>query len=353
MLLRFQGKLYRASKIVTAAQVYVYHGTATGTNDVLLNRIMKEGLNPFPKRRVFNEQRGEGQHAREISSYGGVYFNHDPYTATTYMFDSKKQNGGDGLLVIARIETRSPGTAGDEDRFGLPGGVYSNLLGEYYAADLGDWVGNGDHFDALKDSAFDWETPARYVLQHSRSLKNHPDDPRQIAALTPVMADFIHWNTFYGLVREDQRGQLWGNDKYKLRELAIALDLTYEEIYRRFRQAHDLLLRKMKQLVVQPKGDAWWSERHTFRYLEPVGFRGVNRIVALLRIDEPQTYENTPPYDYVVTVVYKVPEADHQIKNTLDVLKARQGEHMLWTDLDGTVLYDKSKQQKKAAGVEK
>lgn len=337
-LLRFRGKLYQASKVVTASPVYVYHGTATGTNDVLLKRIMKEGLNPFPKKRVFNEQRGGGdQQAREISSYGGVYFTHDPNKAEGYMFDAKKMNGGDGLLVIARIETRSPGTAGDEDNFGAPGGVFSRFLHYYYQTVQGN---TSSTFDILRDSTFDWSIPARHALEHNQVLTHHSFTVQQIDALLPVMTDFVHWSTLYEQVREDQRDQIWGNDKYVLRELVQDLGLTYDAVYRRFRQAHDLLLRKMKPLVEQPKGDDWWAKQHTFRYLEPVGFRGANRIVALLRIEEPARDKGTPRYYQVVTVVYKVSEADQYIKNALDVFQVRQGVHMLWTDQDGTVLYD-------------
>lgn len=90
-----------------AERLLLFHGTATGRDDVLLKKILKTGLDPNPRRRVFEEG--------PDTTLGGVYFTKSLTMAMSYARDSVKMNGGNPLLIAARIELRTPTVSLDED----------------------------------------------------------------------------------------------------------------------------------------------------------------------------------------------------------------------------------------------
>jgi hypothetical protein len=336
------------AKIVTAAPVYCYHGTAAGADDSRLKRILKEGLNPSPKIKTFTNPNpsSNDQHARELATYGGVYFAYNVRDTTKYMLMSHQQIGGDYVLVVARIETRSPAAAPDEDVFGA---ADKNLLDEWLRKERGYMLTDYSAAGVLMDQDFPWDKAAREVLE---GLAQWWDlRPQQLDALSVEFRNLLALNVQYQLLRgygDGTKGYLSG-DVYAWYQQATPEQKDIRQVLQRYRQVHDHLLRRFKALVEKP-ARGFRGEYHTFRVTEPVAYSGANRIVAVVRIHEPEDALKGPYYK-IATVVYRTAAGLEPVKAAMKLLLERWSQDMRWTDRDGTVLYDQARKVEKAAGV--
>lgn len=94
-----------ATRYLQAKRQIMYHGTSTA----YLRRILKEGLLPAPGDKQFPDVRPH------FGNYSGVYFLRKFEQAIHYARRTAKQRGGDPLMVVAQIETRTPGATVDEE----------------------------------------------------------------------------------------------------------------------------------------------------------------------------------------------------------------------------------------------
>lgn len=319
-----QGHVYRQ-----AAPVYVYHGTATGADDSRLKRIMKEGLNPNPTHKTFS------QNNPEMATYGGVYFAYSPEDNISYMSAAADQIGGDYLLVVARIETRSSSVAPDEDRFSL-----FDLWQRFSI-----WLSRRQKLTAavgmniLLDQNFPWQQAAQEVLAATAGQRIKP---KQLSAVAPIAADLLFLALQYWVSKELEHSK---NETAATWQQHFSPEQRDPDLVRQQqRQVHDRLLRKLKVLSEPNQPGA--STGYTFRVTEPVAYAGANRIVAIVQIHE----TSQAPSFKVATVVYRTAEGTTPIKEAMSGLTAHWNGNMRWVDKDGTVLYDK-KQKKKAASV--
>ena len=333
-----QELIYRDSRYRLAAKVTMWHGTASGTGDEMFRRIMKQGLNPNPKHRVFNidtDQDPEWQ-KRDIETYGGVYFASDAFSALTFANGARRKFGGDALLIAAQLETRTPTARIDEDAL-LSGDEFwlQSYLAEvkhvainsYYVLELlldpagVDWDAVADHFIARKITSR-WTVPAG-----------------RISTIKPLVVIAMELQARYWLAKMADIGNLSYSSQYRF-DHEYQGEKNPEVLRKQNRAAAEKVLQKLREATT-PRTD---TSSNRIRILEPVGFSGQNRILAILRVVDIDRHGtlNSPridnPYHTTVTVLYN--RGAEAVDACLQELKQREGPYMLWKD-NSTVIYDK------------
>lgn len=112
MLAELQGLILLSERRTKAGRDIMYHGT-TGK---FLRSILKVGLQPNTKQKVWDEDPNAGFGQVSRVSYGGVYFGQNLMTAKSSGTSAVRKLGGDfSILITALIQPRS--ALPDEDTF--------------------------------------------------------------------------------------------------------------------------------------------------------------------------------------------------------------------------------------------
>lgn len=345
--------LYRQDvyHLVEASKEVFYHGTASGKDDWLLKRILKEGLIPEPKERVWSGDRHKDpeeyaywQH-REKESLGGIYFSTDPKRITTYMQEARMKIGGDEVAIIAQLETRSPEITLDEEALF---GYYRAAVAEYIQQHYDNKIVRPDTEALpryLSNMDIDWEDVAQWFIEAKLKkgvLQSWPNIPEQrIEAITPLLAKALRWQAEFLMASYYAKKEGWTKSDYS--EYG---EQDPEKALQRYRTLTEAVLQKFRELAQVPETKSqYYSGGHEVRVTEPVNYKGANKILAVLLVRD--TYDEDSPYYRVGDVVYSGTgaAAATPIRRFIEAMSQSWGHNMLWTDKDGSVLYDKPKVQ--------
>lgn len=351
--------LHKGSVYRLASKEIFYHGTASGENDWLLKRILKEGLIPDPKERVWSgkKDRDPDDYAywqdREKESLGGVYFSTDPKRISTYMLTAMQTLGGEEVAVIAQLETRSPEITLDEEAlFGYYRAAVAGYIQEKHYEKYNQRIHQPEFSDLpsyIIDTDIDWEDVARWFIEKkliNGLLYNWPNIPHQrIESITPLLAQAIRWQAefFMATYFAKSKGS-WSRDKYE--EYG---EQDPEEALQKYRALTEKVLQKFRELTEVPEMGNYITG-HEVRVMEPVTYRGANKILAVLLIHD--TYKKDLPYYRMGEVIYSTSQAAGPINKFIDAVKQSWSPHMRWTDQNGRVLYDNPEAQSAVASAQ-
>lgn len=291
-----------------------YHGTSPRH----FESIMKHGLVPNPQQRAWSADDDAGFHQVSRVSYGGVYVTRNLVTATSSANNHKTANRGSRGELVVVMELQPRALVGDEDSFTgrtetiQPKGLIPNP--PHVIMDL--WM---QHVAGWTDQ-FYRETVDKYVedtlltlsfklpsLKNPGPLRSRVESMLRergfLAALTR-MASHLHepigqfwqskWNASYARAR---RHKAWTEqediDATVLDRIerdaydAAPPKPTPEEGERVFREFNDQLTRTLKHVAREANRDPFVHARS----LEPIRFKGRNRIVCIVEIRRPSNRE--------------------------------------------------------------
>jgi hypothetical protein len=341
-MIRFNGAVYRE-----AAKTVMYHGTASGPNDTILKKILKEGLNPQPKKRVFDltaeelsKTHGIDWDARDMETYGGVYFTDSIGTAYGYAGSAMRALGGDSIMIAAQVETRSPTTRIDED-FLLGGDDF--YLREYLETVQGAGSAATQNTSTILErlwrNEFDWNIIAGYYI--ADNIRARWKVPKQrIQQVKPLLARALMLQAQYWLAKKVQGGFV--GDKSKWISVYQG-DLAPMALRKQYRAAAEQVLQKLRE-ATEPVLN---GEENRIRVVEPVGYGGANRILVVVKIHRvPDTEARSPDYDAIADVLYC--RDDFAMVKIRELVVRMMGRHQLWTQ-QGKVLYDLPRQRSREA----
>ena len=104
-----------------AAKLTTYHGTASGKDGEILRKILKMGFDPTPSKRIFEVEKGGEEEvddwSEQLETFGGSYFTDDLLEAMNYADIAYSHVEGQRLLIVVKVETRTPHVTIDEDHF--------------------------------------------------------------------------------------------------------------------------------------------------------------------------------------------------------------------------------------------
>lgn len=240
----------------------MYHGTSASK----LPAILSEGLNTYHAA-VWDQEKGRRQYERSLQSYGGTYFTNNFMTAVSAAgnagekFDKLRRSNG---IIIAQLELRTPSILMDEDSLPHPMRAINTAFhinaNDYW---LTWWVSEG------------YPDIDKAIIQYFRELNFGTQ------YLTPYIEDYIKATAAREAAVACQRSREnndWDRYHQKFPELDIGTDQADANVM----NAANVLMQKMQDKANQ-NPDSW---NNSVRILEPVTFRGKNKIVLIARMDE-------------------------------------------------------------------
>lgn len=298
------------TKLMEAKEI-MFHGTST----YFLRSILKKGLIPDPKKKMW----GVGTGKRE--SYPGVYFTSNFGTAVSSATSTRQKYGGENLIVAAQIETRASEVVLDEDLMPDAEHVWGS-----YMRDAFGLVGPGEHSQVAVDLwhgdySLDWDKliaeflrgisirgqreyiPLERWVHAGDEIKEYLEAYLAYRVSQFVTGEYLSWEERRKLEKELNRPDdeiVWvtHSTMYALQNKGKPQP-DFEKSRRHFREATAKLLNKLKDLSVKPEGT--WM--HNVRVTTPVTYRGANRILGIFEVVN--TYDDKDvPYYKVVQVHY-------------------------------------------------
>jgi len=260
-----------------------------------LQSILKVGLTPNIKRKLFSEEDGSlGRPSNK--SWGGIYLTPDPAYVYDYLED---QGEGPGCVIVA-VEIGAKSLILDEDRLPPISKIYSDVLGsEILAHVVEDWLalrkGNktldskwanmvltdirervSSFYDAYPDESY--EKAVRGVMDSvSKQL------PSLWAAAILRAMSYV-WEGFANYPKNDEQKKLSDEIKrFVIHEgKPFAKDLTQSkaEAEQQYRNTVSKLTRTLKfdaRRDILPNG----TYRGSARTMDPITFSGANKIVGV------------------------------------------------------------------------
>jgi hypothetical protein len=334
--LTYKGYIYR--QLRTAAKLVMYHGTCTGPNNEVLSSILKEGLKPDPKEKAYKSPYPEDEEAfyeldletetsmRLDESLGGAYLTNSLGEAVKYAKHACQEGGGHPMLVAAQIETRTPEVKIDED-------FLINYSWEYiikhfrakdddsYYLELYEWLTEGDA---------DWDSIAKgWIEQQFSHTKISELRWRQILPKAADMLRDIAIVTFLQKYEQEAHNEAMKQDDYW--EVDVFYEITNH--LESYKENIQFVTEKLKEITEPPK-----TGQHNIRILKPVGYRGANRVLAVVSWQNGR-YPTLDPgtYAQIGKVYYAYSSA--AVETLLDAVRAKYSK---WTDNKGNVIYDQS-----------
>lgn len=279
--------------IRTAASIVLYHGTATGDDDEILRRILKQGIIPDPKQKAY-ESPYEGDEDFYESRYdsiedeldallneglGGAYFTDTIHTAMTFAEGNTRiVFGGEPVLIAARIETRSPEVRLDEDAFinyiwGFATESFESENDDAYYLELWDWLDDG--------IASKWEEIGRRWI-----AKNYADvgiPAHRWDRIVEPLGKAVHGmliHTFLANYRDEAEDAA---REYDPDHWILDMDWVDTMISAANRYKDNIAI--VAEELREPARTVSPQREHRLRMLEPVTYRGANRILAIISWD--------------------------------------------------------------------
>ncbi len=267
--------------IKIASVELMYHGTS----DTLAPKILSEGLVPG-RGLVWDEERAKGDsHSKE--SYGGIYLTNNFMTAWGAARTATEQFGGDRLMTISQVELRSDSFLQDEDQQNDPRGAFNRVMGvnanDYFYM---QWAANDFYnLEQITEKYLDEISSTQYPYPKAGTPTPGFEDPRQREVLKPYVTEFIKAAVMreIAIAVEQENKSQFPSLKYQYPQF---FDMQLSEAEASYRQAAIALMKKTRFMTNNIK-----NFMHNVRAMEPISFRGRNKVVLIAKIHE-STYDS-------------------------------------------------------------
>lgn len=251
-----------------------------GTSSKFLQRIMKEGLSSSPRERVWDEERQREPGEVGLASYPGAYVSNNFELAYVAAEAAVKRFEGNLLIVMGRVETRSPEARLDEDHVQEPGAaiaIQDKLVGDWYRniKILNHYAFDADD-TALRDASRIWV---------EKALKIKPTEEVMNKSVVALRA-WLDMRVALELEREGSGGipssGIAGELKRRFGGNIPKKYMDAQNTIQSYKKAMDEFLAKAKELLDRK------TREHVLtnvRLTKPISYKGSNKIEAIIEID--------------------------------------------------------------------
>ena len=237
--------------------ITVYHGSAT----VNLREILKKGIEPNPKNKVWDSDDSASASQVSRASLDGSYWTSNLMTAYSSAGRANRKIAneyGAGIIVIGKIAENSAVADEDNTELDLDWAISATLVKQYKANNY------GYHYllaDAMKDSVPDFF----YEDAHERLGNSKGELPKDL--LTNVLLSNLLRRASYDDSVAD-----------KLAQYDLKIDISPEDAEASYKKWQDKLTRRYTKSAYKDDG----AFSHTLRMRLPVNFKGSNRITGIV-----------------------------------------------------------------------
>lgn len=255
----------------------MYHGTS----DALASKILSEGLVPG-RDLVWDAERAKDD-LRSRESYGGIYLTNNFMTAWGAARTATEQFGGGRLMTISQVELRSDSLLQDEDQMLDPRGTFDRVMGvqanDYFYM---QWAANDFYnLEQIVEKYLDEISSTQYPYPKSGTPTPEFEDSRQREALKPYVTEFIKAAVMREIALNNDHSLEWQYPQF-----ADDTGTQLPAAEAAYRSAATDLMKKSRFLTNNIK-----RFMHNVRTMEPISFRGKNKLVLIAKIHE-DTYDS-------------------------------------------------------------
>ena len=285
-----------------ANRLTMFHGTASGPNNSRLRSILKHGLIPTAPKAWADDPDARQAGRRSRASYGGTYFTVNPRIALSSVYKARGDDKSQyPVIITATIQPRAALPDEDDYTFGVDHAYHYAVKtvdhphtdGYYYLCLFLDGFNNGDLEEARKRFADNIAgmLKERGVSLELPRLRRFTDPLFDAEVVRRVSNQSDDW---YGFKKTVQ-GRALDYFKYD-KQTPLEIDQLPEEIRQqptheegevKFRAALDALTKATRRLAIgleTHSKDAPERFGHVLRVMEPVTFRGRNRITSIVSL---------------------------------------------------------------------
>lgn len=249
-------------------EVLAFHGTSSNN----LQKILKNGLQANPKKRVYDSDSSRNKFDVDVTTYGGVYMAFEPDTAIGAGYKASDKFGGQPLLVVLRVQPKS--LHSDEDEYtyflnDISAHLYSPTRAFPHIWDMYNTLVNGGSEEEINDLLSFAKIWADEKYRRIMSGKGNNPKFRELAE------ERLALDIFPALVKRHAAYV----SPYSWDQYTKDIDLkqpTEDEAEETFRNAIDNFIKKVKRVEHLRTGS-------TARSISDIGFKGRNKIIAILQ----------------------------------------------------------------------
>ena len=255
----------------------MYHGTSSK----FLKNILDKGLVFDDKSRVWGNANPSSS-SNDLESFPGTYLTLNFMTAYSAAGNAYRKFGGNRLMVVANIETRTPQVVADEDDIKNRLSIISKdgrlTDGDYVKIQLLQYPKEIDYGKA-------WD------LFKKRAIKSRFKYPKKLDLVFPLFKELIFAKILWELSFTDPN-DVMSSTAYELKELRKQFD--FKNARKNYRILFDKFIKKVNFMASPSPNNRFL---HSVRNTEPIGFRGKNRIVFIAECSENDDYVWTERYN--------------------------------------------------------
>lgn len=315
----------------------MYHGTSSK----FLREILKKGLIPNPRMRVWKDDPAAQRYASQVSrkALDSVYFTKNFMTAVSAGGDASRKFGGTYLFIAAQIQPRSAFADEDTLKIRMEHAIRDTLgyssdnvyAGDWFNIIVTGWKQVGEDFARKLSDQLSRTGPPFGLGKRGEKI------PIDIAGATDTIRGYIEKQVAVRYKEEGDKwlaGRLWATDlvqpdssEEKKQEVLKFLKrnlVSYAEAEKRYFKGVDKLTRHYKGLAMPGPGEFDWFT-HTLRIPETVAYSGKNKIVAVFQTRTVSSYEKEIPAGAEVGTSYVITHYGHVTSEILSDMKRGSG----------------------------
>lgn len=330
--------------IKTASVAYMWHGTSAGR----MRTILSDGLIPNPKKRTWDETKGERENLISLRSYGGIYLAENFLTAYGAAGNSNSNPNDQRAIIGVKMETQSPSLILDEDTFNAdfsPARLFSIDMPYGGRTDFNGrtafwWASDGykNIEEMSRQSLFNFiasQKPETEIKKYSRFVEN----------LVPYIVEVMKSRTKLEALIEYEADKKNNGYKTSFMEELENSSLGWESQTKQQAESEyirivNIASQKATRLTDITKRNVWT----TYRYMEPIRFAGKNKIVFAAVLSKPPD-EQKRTYSDIITIHYI------SDRKALDLFVGEyetiMSQEFLVNDINGNVYYDRPRIEEK------
>jgi hypothetical protein len=241
-----------------------YHGTTSN----FLREILKKGFTPNPKKKIWNQESGG------LESYLGTYFSRNWFTAYAAAGDATRKLGGSRIVFEVQLETRT-GLADEDEIPKIQGPL--NVVRQV-RVDVDHAASIVHSFDKQSIPSDHWIVPKNFMkevgIPVARKWIEEFQERRKVK-----------------LSRQEQKKLIRPLIEYLKQVLYMMIETkmddpeTFNQSNAEFRKAKDSVITALGPKMFRAGMSDGFGTAN-IRILQPVTFKGANRVIAAVEIQE-------------------------------------------------------------------
>lgn len=255
----------------------MYHGTSS----VFLRSILKHGMQPNPKQRVWTPNDTASIATPTMASLSGSYWTSDLSLAQSSSNTAVKRVGGEPILIMAQIQTQQAKADEDVVTPDIDHAVNTTITRMMRV--------NAKDYDRIINLYWykldDWQMNTLYTQfahEFHKTLTRNPQQPPDKKLAQQVLDSYMRRILAHRIEKMDPESKKLFLDNIKNRSRITADTIpTISQAEQDYLEVRDRVTQRYRDSTTYNK-----SETHVLRMTDPVGYSGASHIVNIVGLSK-------------------------------------------------------------------